>query len=172
MIIRAMKVNDIFKVQECNKKNIPENYHALFLIYTLITSPLCSFIVLNKDQMVIGYVIAKVKDKLEESEEADNHTGYIISLAVDQEYRREGLGQVLLSLAMHGIKLQINTNTKLNSNSNPSDNNKIKVYLNVRISNTNAISLYKNKLNFKQVKIEPDYYQDKESAVLMLKILN
>ncbi|MEM3174225.1 MAG: ribosomal protein S18-alanine N-acetyltransferase, partial [Candidatus Bathyarchaeia archaeon] len=77
--------------------------------------------------------------------------GHIISIAVLPEHRRKGIGETLLKEALqsmmnyYGIK---------------------ECYLEVRVSNTPAINLYK-KVGFKIEKVIRGYYADGENAYLM-----
>ena len=75
----------------------------------------------------------------------------IISFAVKKEFRRKGIGGMLLSKAIELCKQK----------------GKEKIFLEVRVSNTAAQALYKKK-GFKVVKVIPNYYSDGESAYLMV----
>ena len=76
---------------------------------------------------------------------------HIISIAVREEYRRQGIGELLL---ISVIDLAIELNARI-------------ITLEVRASNTTALSLY-YKYGFIQVGLRPGYYTDnREDAVLM-----
>lgn len=98
------------------------------------------------DGKVIGYV-----GVIEICGEAD-----ITNVAVLPEYRRCGIGEMLMKEAENGAVLR-----KCDS-----------ITLEVRVSNTAAISLY-NKSGYKQAGIRKGFYEKpKEDALLMTKYLN
>jgi ribosomal-protein-alanine N-acetyltransferase len=66
------------------------------------------------------------------------------------EHRRKGIGQALVTKAMEGMRLY----------------NAKQAFLEVRVSNMPAISLYKN-LGFKVTRTIKGYYSDGEDAYVM-----
>ena len=99
------------------------------------------FLVAEKDDYVIGYVIFWMKYE---------NQGHIISLAVDKNYRKLGAGRKLLSRAISILSLlDINT-----------------IYLEVNENNKDAVEFYK-KCNFKQDRIVPNYYDNGNGAIVM-----
>ncbi len=95
--------------------------------------------------MVVGYIVLSYKE-----EEAK-----IMSLAVKREFRRKGIGKILLKEAIKKAK----------------QNSKKRMLLEVRISNTPAQNLYK-KFGFEIAGVLESYYFDGESAYLMCLDLN
>ncbi|RLF99389.1 ribosomal-protein-alanine N-acetyltransferase, partial [Thermococci archaeon] len=93
---------------------------------------------------VIGYIIGII-DRLE---------GHIISLAVDDDFRRKKVGTLLVKRLLEIFKEK--------------DVNKVK--LEVRKRNTKAQKLYK-KLGFFEAKELPRYYENGEDGILMMKYL-
>lgn len=76
---------------------------------------------------------------------------HIGSLAVDEKYRRRGVGEILVRSALHEARQK----------------GAVKAYLEVRAGNISARYLYE-KLGFGMDGIRPRYYQDNhEDAVLM-----
>ena len=75
----------------------------------------------------------------------------IMSFAVKKEYRRKGIGSILLDSAINRSR----------------ERGKLRVVLEVRISNTIAINLYK-KRGFEIVSLIPCYYNDGEDAYFMV----
>lgn len=163
VIIRPMYVQDIDSVKACNKRNLPENYQYIFLMYVIVAAQGACFVAENTKGEVIGYIITKGVDALEEREVQDKNTsGYIVSIAVDALYRGRGIGKMLMCTGLHGLSVLLQRKGA-----------KIKeytVYLNVRQSNTAAIKMYKEVFGFSVQKIEEDYYPDKEKALLMHKV--
>uniref|UniRef100_A0A7C4W3V2 Ribosomal-protein-alanine N-acetyltransferase n=1 Tax=Geoglobus ahangari TaxID=113653 RepID=A0A7C4W3V2_9EURY len=94
---------------------------------------------------VVGYIVLQHKE--EESK--------ILSLAVRKEFRRRGIGSMLLEKAIESSK----------------EKGKKRLLLEVRISNIPAQKLYK-KYGFKTINVLPNYYADGEDAYLMCLDLN
>lgn len=78
----------------------------------------------------------------------------IIDVAVHKDFRRQGIGEALIERLIEYSK-----------NENISEIN-----LEVRMSNLAAQSLYK-KMGFSEVGQRPNYYENRETAILMKKIL-
>jgi len=89
---------------------------------------------------VVGYVV--LQHKWEDSK--------IMSLAVRKEFRRRGIGSMLLKRAIESSK----------------ERGKKRILLEVRVSNKPAQNLYK-KFGFKTIGFLPNYYADGEDAYLM-----
>lgn len=110
-----------------------------------LTNPLSLWLVAVEYNRVVGYIGSQTV--LDESD--------IMNVAVLPEYRRKGVGHHLVTslsdhLTQHNVK---------------------SLSLEVRISNSPAISLYK-KLGFEQVGLRPNYYRHpKEDALIMRKEL-
>ncbi|MDD5145497.1 MAG: ribosomal protein S18-alanine N-acetyltransferase [Candidatus Pacebacteria bacterium] len=102
-----------------------------------------SFIVAIEKEKVVGYIIGKTK----------NNLGKIISLAVQKDFRKKGVGtKLLISLTKRfkrsGVK---------------------KIFLRTRTWNKKAVDFYKN-LGFKIVKEIKNYYKNGDDAFLMEKM--
>ena len=80
--------------------------------------------------------------------------GHIVSVAVLPQYRRKGIGQALITEAMEGMRLY----------------NAKQCFLEVRVTNTPAVDLYK-KLGFQITRTIHGYYADGEDAYVMTKKL-
>ena len=78
----------------------------------------------------------------------------ITNIAVDPEYRREGLGGKMLELLANVSR----------------DRGMESITLEVRASNIPAISLYE-KYGFERSGLRKRYYKDNEDAILMTKML-
>lgn len=94
---------------------------------------------------IVGYVILyNTSDVIE-----------ILRIAVTKKFRQQGIGKKLLEKAVNETK-------KMNYN---------EIFLEVRVTNTNAISLYE-KMDFLKINIRKNYYKDtNEDAVIMRKKL-
>jgi ribosomal-protein-alanine N-acetyltransferase len=76
--------------------------------------------------------------------------GHVVSVAVLPQYRRKGIGQALIAEAMDGMRVY----------------NAKQCFLEVRVTNTPAIDLYK-KLGFQVTRTIHGYYADGENAYVM-----
>ncbi len=76
----------------------------------------------------------------------------IALVAVDPKLRRQGIAQLLINQLIEGLLVK-NVN---------------ELFLEVRVSNTPARSLY-NKMGFEEVGVRKKYYEDTEDAIVMLK---
>ena len=95
----------------------------------------------EKDNYVIGYIIFWIKNGRE---------GHIISIAVDKNYRRLGVGSKLLSRAINVLSLlEID-----------------KVMLEVNENNNSAVEFYKS-FKFRIDRIVPNYYENQDGAIVM-----
>lgn len=99
------------------------------------------FLVAEKDEYVIGYVMFWIKYE---------NQGHIISIAVDKNYRRQGAGTELLIRAISILSM-----LKIDA-----------IYLEVRQSNAGAVEFYE-KFNFIKDRVVPGYYESGEGAIIM-----
>ncbi len=181
-IIRNANENDIPEVMEVNMRSLPENYWYGFYKFVLDRWG-DIFLVAELNRKIIGYIMNRIEDtrdpvlygkenELSNNKEkkkgfddimsslknvfSDSHkVGHVISIAVLQEYRKKGIGTALLKEAISKMKSLYNTEA---------------VYLEVRVTNYDAISLYK-KMGFEEVRIIKEYYRDGEDAYVMVKKL-
>lgn len=106
-------------------------------------------------EKLIGYVLAKMNDDPDQSNEPAN--GHITSLSVMRTFRRMGLAEKLMRQALFAMR-EVNQATY--------------VSLHVRQSNRAALHLYRDTLKFEVLSIEKSYYQDGEDAYAMKKVLD
>jgi len=60
IVIRPFKVDDLLQIQNCNLHNLPENYQHKYYLYHLISWPRCSWVAVNDENKIVGYVLAKM----------------------------------------------------------------------------------------------------------------
>jgi ribosomal-protein-alanine N-acetyltransferase len=72
--------------------------------------------------------------------------GHIISIAVDPEWRKKGVGKALLERAMHQPRIK-------------------KVRAEVRVSNKGAQAFYEQ-MGFRVVRVIPNYYGDEDALIV------
>lgn len=139
MIIREFRRQDIKRVLEIEKASFKDPYPANVLLD--IYNMGAGFLVAQQDNIVVGYIIFWIRFEDE---------GHIISIAVDESYRRKAVGSRLVETAMKIFKRY---NIQL-------------IKLEVRVSNGGAIDFYKE-MGFLQREVHKEYYEDQEDAVLM-----
>jgi len=123
ILIRFMKLTDIKQTKVLNEQTLPENYPLQFWAEVYPTGKAHSVVAVYGGE-IIGYVFCN-----EDS---------ILSFAVNENYRRRGIGKVILSACLSTFSKQ-------------------KVSLNVRVGNVPALKLYKV-LGFVIEKEEIGYY--------------
>jgi ribosomal-protein-alanine N-acetyltransferase len=147
--VRKATVYDASAMNTVNRRNLPENY-TLMEWMGLITSSKHSFVALDNGGAV-GYCLSVVLPYPTNDGYATHPPrGYVISIAVDEKYRGKGIGRRLLEESMKSM-----------AKVNPTV-----VKLNVRVSNTAAVNLYKS-VGFQEGIIAFGYYDDGEDAFEM-----
>lgn len=130
-IIRRCNKEDLSDVISINLSSLPENYAYPFFEEILNELPE-AFLVAEKDGMVVGYMMCRIEYGLSTLHKFGlARKGHIVSIAVLEQHRRKGLGQGLVEEVLRALK-----------NKNCSE-----VFLEVRVSNSEAIKLYE-KLGF------------------------
>jgi len=143
-------MNDLRSVVHINMVCLPENYTDFFFVDLHQRFPE-TFIVAEDNGEVVGYIMCRMELGLSNfGFKGLVKKGHIVSVAVLPQYRRKGIGEALVSKAMEGMRLY----------------NAKQCFLEVRVTNTQAISLYK-KLGFQVTRTIHGYYADGEDAYLM-----
>jgi ribosomal-protein-alanine N-acetyltransferase len=110
-----------------------------------------TFIVADENGDVVGYIMCRVELGLSNfGFSGVVKKGHVVSVAVLPQYRRKGIGEALITQAMEGMRLY----------------NAKQCFLEVRVTNTSAIELYK-KLGFQVSRTIRGYYADGEDAYVM-----
>lgn len=155
-VVERAKKDDLDQIININLRTLPENYPRFFFEYLLERYPEC-FLVAKYNNKVIGYIMCRVEDSIVLSFPLRRiKRGHIVSFAVLPEYRRRGVGSRLLKEAINALKEIYHC---------------VDVYLEVRISNHEAINLYR-KFGFTVAQIKRGYYRDGEDAYEMALKLN
>ncbi|WP_338604755.1 ribosomal protein S18-alanine N-acetyltransferase [Sulfolobus tengchongensis] len=155
-VIRNARMDDIDQIIKINRATLPENYPYYFFVEHLKEYGLAFFVAVVENK-VVGYIMPRIEWGFSNLKQlpALVRKGHVVSIAVLEEYRRKGIATSLLEHSMRSMK---------------NDYNAEEVYLEVRVSNYAAISLYE-KLGFKKVKVLKNYYADGEDAYLMARSL-
>ena len=144
MRIIEMKAHHVSQVAELEKLCFSAPWSANSIAHEL-TTDYSFWLVAENDGTVVGYIGSQIAFP-----EAD-----VMNVAVRPEYRRRGVGQILVeALSTHLRNIDCESLT-----------------LEVRASNAPAIALYE-KLGFAQVGRRPGYYRNpKEDALILRKEL-
>jgi [ribosomal protein S18]-alanine N-acetyltransferase len=140
--IRTFRAEDLDQVVAIEKATFPDPYgKLLFRWFGVVTGN--GFIVARRER-VLGYLISEIR----------GGQGHIVSMAVDPECRRTGIGEALLREGLARMASKVH-----------------EVYLEVRAGNEAAIRLYE-KHSFKMTgDVLERYYPDGESAIVMSRVM-
>ncbi len=142
MDIRLMCKEDIPQLAQMEKLCFSDPWSENAFLYEL-RNPLSVWLVAAADDLVLGYVGSQTV--MDESD--------MMNLAVLPQYRRQGIGEKLVTSLIEHLKTR----------------GSVSLTLEVRVSNSNAISLYQ-KMGFSQVGRRPNYYRNpKEDAFILRK---
>ena len=139
MIVRNVIADDIYRVIELEYQNFDYPYPPEIVNF-LFESYRDTFLVVEKDGEVIGFVIGIVQKK----------EGHILVIAIRDDFKRKGIGTFLMKKLIDIYKKKGITRLKLE----------------VRASNIAAISMYKN-LGFKITNRLKHYYENGEDGLLL-----
>ncbi|MEM4943599.1 MAG: ribosomal protein S18-alanine N-acetyltransferase [Saccharolobus sp.] len=155
-IVRNARLDDIEEIMKINRLTLPENYPYYFFVEHLKEYNLAFYVAVVENK-VVGYIMPRIEWGFSNFKHPPTLTrkGHVVSIAVLEEYRRKGIATALLEASMKSMK---------------NDYKAEEVYLEVRVSNYNAINLYE-KLGFKKIKVLRSYYADGEDAYLMARPL-
>ena len=145
MRINQVVLDDLDQIAKMEKRTFKEDAFSKETIKKLIEQKIFFFkLISNKSKnKIIGFIIA-IKD--------DEERVNIVNFLIQKKYRKNGYGTFLLDKTIEKIK----------------ELKEIKrIVLNVKITNKEAIALYK-KFQFQIVQKINNYYHQKESAYLMV----
>lgn len=143
--IRRIKDSDITGIRRIEDKVFPDPWGDEVLSETIETFSATSFVA-EVPQKIIGFIICGIEDTGEE------RYGHICNLAVDNDYRKMGVGRDLVRRAEHQLIVCCATACQLE----------------VRISNRNAQAFYQ-KIGYQPVFQVGAYYANTEDAIIMMK---
>jgi [ribosomal protein S18]-alanine N-acetyltransferase len=160
IIIRKSLPSDLQQVKALEVEVFNMGYTEDFIERLLLSG--YSYVALDKDN-IIGYILSDFDDYMFESEEIYEYMAIhndrvlftVISLAVQEKYRNKKIATALMYTLLADLE----------------DTDIEKVALQVRVSNTHALSLYE-KAGFEIVTLIHNYYNDpQEDGYLMIKIM-
>lgn len=154
-LIRRASDEDIEEVVKINELTLPEHYSDYFYVEILNDFPE-GFLVAETSGKIVGYIMCRVEYGFSHIKKFGlARKGHIVSIAVLKEHRRKGIGSALIKNAIKEMARRSCSES----------------FLEVRVSNEEAISLYK-RLEYKIVGRIEAYYRDGESAYLMARSLS
>ena len=131
-------------------KTLPEHYSDYFYESLLADMPE-SFLVAENGGRFVGYIMCKSEFGFSNFKKLGFvKKGHVVSVAVLDEFRGDGIGSALVEEAFKGV------------NEKQCD----EMYLEVRCSNTDAVRLYE-KLGMSVLQRLKSYYRDGEDAYMM-----
>lgn len=148
--LRKFTMNDLESVTRINQLCLPENYTDFFYLDLYRRFPE-TFIIAETDGKIVGYIMCRIEVGLSSLRLPGLiKKGHVVSVAVLPEYRKRGMGKALVAKAMEGMKAY----------------GAKQLYLEVRVTNEEAIGLYK-KLGLEVSRTVHGYYADGEDAYVM-----
>lgn len=152
--LREFAERDLQSVVHINSVCLPENYSDYFFLDLFRRFPE-AFVVAEENGNVVGYIMCRIEVGLSNFGFGGfMKKGHVVSVAVMPEYRRKGIGEALINKAMEGMRVY----------------NAKQCFLEVRVTNSTAVELYK-KLGFQVTRTIRGYYADGEDAYVMSKKL-
>ena len=149
-MIRRCEARDLPTVVDINLLTLPEHYSDYFFESILRELPE-SFIVAELYNKVVGYIMCKIEFGFSNFRKLGFvKKGHVVSVAVLNEHRNQGLGKALMLEGINGV---IARKTD-------------EIYLEVRVSNEAAVRMYE-RLGFQIKSRLRAYYRDGEDAYLM-----
>ncbi len=148
--IRRCERDDVPAVIDVNAETLPEHYSDYFY-YEILTEFPETFLVAELDGTLIGYVMCRIEYGFSHLRKLGlARKGHIVSIAVKGEHRGKGVGTLLMRTAQDAMTRKTATES----------------YLEVRVSNTDAITLYQ-RLGYRVTGRLEAYYKDGEAALVM-----
>jgi len=152
--IRHADASDVPAVIKVNAATLPEHYSDYFY-YEILNEFPNTFIVAEIGGEVVSYIMCRIEYGLSVIRRFGlARKGHIISIATLEQHRGKGIGTNLVQRVMEEMR----------------KGGCKEVFLEVRVTNEEAVSLYK-KLSFLVNGTMQGYYKDGESAYLMAQTL-
>jgi len=152
--LRKFVPDDLQTVMQANRVCLPENYTDFFFIDLHQRFPE-TFIIAEEKGKLLGYIMCRIEVGLSNMGLGGlMRKGHVVSIAVMPHARRKGVAQAVINKSLEGMKYY----------------RAKQAFLEVRVTNEPAISLYK-KLDFEISKTINGYYSDGEDAYVMTKKL-
>ncbi len=153
-IVRRCEYKDLIHVMNINMVSLSEHYSEYFFEELLREFPE-AFLVAEINDSIVGYIMCKLEYGFSNFRKLGFvKKGHVVSIAVLKEHRNKGLGTALIQEAINSMVIK----------------GCDEVYLEVRVSNEQAIKVYEN-IGLGICSRLRRYYRDGEDAYLMAKEL-
>jgi len=143
--IEPAKITHIPELENIGKLSNIITYDYNYYMYILTKFPDINFVIKNKQNKIIGFILSQIKTKPDSSP-----IGHIISFCILEEYRNQKLGTKLIN----HLKKNIIKQYKINQ-----------LYLEMMVGNR-ALSFY-NRNGFTESEKLPNYYDDSDGILLI-----
>jgi ribosomal-protein-alanine N-acetyltransferase len=151
-MIRRCEREDIPAVVDINSETLPEHYSDYFY-YELLAEFPDTFLVAELGGSVVGYLMARIEYGFSHLRRLGlARKGHVVSVAVKEQHRGKGVGTMLMTTAQAALVTK----------------NVTECYLEVRVSNSEAINLYQ-RLGYRATGRLEAYYKDGEASLVMAK---
>ncbi len=148
--IRLCEREDVAEVININQETLPEHYSDYFYYEILAEFPE-TFLVAELDGRLVGYLMCRIEYGFSHLKRLGlARKGHVVSIAVRDVHRGKGVGSMLMRTGQEAMVKKAAT----------------EAYLEVRVSNIQAIALYE-RLGYKVSGRLEAYYKDGEAALLM-----
>ena len=148
--IRRCEREDIRAVIGVNLETLPEHYSDYFY-YEILSEFPETFLVAEFDGALVGYVMCRIEYGFSHLRKLGlARKGHIVSIAVKEEHRGKGVGTLLMRVSQDAMAEKSATES----------------YLEVRVTNSEAIALYQ-RLGYAVTSRLEAYYKDGEAALVM-----
>ena len=148
--IRRCERDDVRAVIDINMETLPEHYSDYFYYEILAEFPE-TFLVAEFDGAIVGYVMCRIEYGFSHLKKLGlARKGHIVSIAVREQHRGRGVGTMLVKASQDAMVQKTGTES----------------YLEVRVTNNEAISLYQRLGYIVTSRLEA-YYKDGEAALVM-----
>ena len=149
-VIRRCEPTDLISIMEINMKTLPEHYSDYFYESLLADMPE-SFLIAENGGRQVGEIMCNSEFGFSNFKKLGFvKKGHVVSVAVLDEFRGNGIGSALVQEAFKGVK----------------ERQCDEMYLEVRCSNTDAVKMYE-KLGMSIKQRLQSYYRDGEDAYMM-----
>lgn len=148
--IRRCERDDIQAVISINLETLPEHYSDYFY-YEILSEFPETFLVAEIEGKMMGYVMCRIEYGFSHLKRLGlARKGHVVSVAVKPEHRGKGVGSMLMRTAQDAMVAKGATES----------------YLEVRVTNSEAIALYQ-RLGYGVASRLEAYYKDGEAALVM-----
>ncbi len=145
-VVRTAMIADLPSIMEIGKASLKSTYSEQDYLYDMQENPLAYFFTALVDGKVVGFLDFYITF----------NSATIVQIAVKEEYRKKGIGNLLLGAMIRECEAQ----------GDPVEF----ITLEVRESNKNAQAFYK-KHKFENITTKKAYYDDGEDAIYMVRSL-